>query len=74
MTAASNRYYVSADGDRLDQIVAGHYGNVEGGKVEAVLKANPGLAALGAVLGGGVRIALPEIETASPVETAALWG
>ena len=45
-----------------------------GGKVEAVLAANPGLGALGAVLEPGVRILLPDLVTSEPSETAQLWG
>ena len=74
MTAGSALSYVSSDGDVLDEIVAAHYGDTLDGKVEAVLDANPGLAALGPVLDAGVRIALPELETPDPVETVQLWG
>ncbi|EEB84205.1 hypothetical protein RGAI101_1355 [Roseobacter sp. GAI101] len=42
--------------------------------MEAVLAANPGLGALGAVLNAGVRILLPDLETSTPMETAQLWG
>jgi len=74
MTVVSDLYYVSVDGDMLDQIVAGHYGDTLGGKVEAVIAANPGIAALGAVLDAGLRIRLPDLDTATPVETEQLWG
>ncbi len=74
MTAVSDLYFVSSDGDLLDQVVAGHYGDTAGRKVEAVLAANPGLAARGAVLDAGVRILLPDLETSTPTETAQLWG
>lgn len=74
MTAGPDLYYVSSDGDVLDAIVAAHYGDTLDGKVEAVLAANPGLSALGAVLDAGVRIALPDLSTTGPVETEQLWG
>ncbi|SMX27304.1 Phage Tail Protein X [Pelagimonas phthalicica] len=71
---ASDLYYVTSDGDVLDQVVSAHYGDALGGKVEAVLRANSGLAAEGAVLRAGLRIALPERGNQTPVETAQLWG
>ncbi|WP_037228631.1 tail protein X [Roseobacter sp. GAI101] len=74
MTAVPGLYFVSSDGDVLDQVVASHYGDTSGLKVEAVLAANPGLGALGAVLNAGVRILLPDLETSTPMETAQLWG
>ena len=74
MTAGSGLYYVSSEGDVLDVIVAVHYGDTLGGKVEAVLAANPGLSAQGAVLAAGVRIILPDLSTTEPVETEQLWG
>jgi P2-like prophage tail protein X len=58
----------------LDAIVYSHYGDALDGKVEAVLSANPGLAAQGPVLKAGVRIFLPDLSTAAPTETAQLWG
>jgi len=74
MTAVSDLYFVSSEGDVLDQVVAAHYGDTLGGKVEAVLAVNPGLGALGAVLDPGVRIRLPDLDTSEPSETAQLWG
>lgn len=74
MTAVSDLFYVSSEGDVLDEVVAGHYGDTLDGKVEAVLAVNPGLAALGAVLSAGVRITLPDLITSTPVETEQLWG
>lgn len=74
MTAASDLFYVTSDGDVLDAIVAAHYGDTLDSKVEAVLAANPGLSALGAVLDAGVRITLPDLSTTGLVETEQLWG
>jgi phage tail protein X len=74
MMADSVQYYVSSDGDILDQIVFNHYGNTSARQVEAVLDANRGLAALGAVLSAGVRITLPVLTDDNPTETVSLWG
>lgn len=74
MAAVSPVYYNSSDGDVLDAIVAGYYGDTLDGKVEAVLAANPGLAALGAVLDARVRILMPDLSTSGPSETVQLWG
>lgn len=74
MTAAQDLYYVSSSGDVLDQVVAKHYGDTRGGKVEKVLAANPDLASKGAVLPAGVRITLPALDLDTPPETAQLWG
>ena len=74
MTADSGLYYVCSDGDVLDAIISRHYGDTLGTKLDRVLLANPGLASLGAVLGAGTRVFLPDIDTDAPVETAQLWG
>jgi phage tail protein X len=53
---------ITDDGtERLDQFVGRLYGRTLG-TVEAVLEANPGLAALGAYPPAGTRIALPRVE------------
>jgi phage tail protein X len=60
-------------GDMVDAICRRVYGD-ESGFVEAVLDANPGLAALGPVLPEGTRLTLPEIQpepTQEPLVT--LW-
>ncbi|WP_300067677.1 tail protein X [uncultured Ruegeria sp.] len=74
MTAVSGQYYLSKDGDVLDELVFAHYGDTAAGKVEAVLSANPGLAALGAVLDAGVSVFLPDVTSETPTETDQLWG
>lgn len=56
---ASN--YRTIDGDMVDAICYRHYGNSRGSTLEAVLTANPGLAARGPVLPAGVDIYLPDI-------------
>lgn len=73
MMAVSDQFYVSKDGDVLDQIIFNRYGNTSNGQVEAVLAANRGLAALGPVLEAGVRIRLPDLVDATPTETISLW-
>jgi len=47
-------------GDMVDAICRRVYGD-ESGFVEAVLDANPGLAALGPMLPGGTEVTLPEL-------------
>lgn len=75
MTAGSSPlYYLCSEGDVLDAIVAGHYGDTLGGKVEAVLAVNPHLPRLGAVLEAGVRVALPSLNSDEATETVQLWG
>ncbi|GHG11308.1 tail protein X [Paracoccus aerius] len=56
----------SIAGETVDLICRRHYGD-ESGFAEAVYDANRGLAALGAILPGGVAIVLPEV--ASAVQT-----
>lgn len=45
---------------RLDQLAHDAYGSERGGNVEALLAANPGLAALGAVIPRGTVVLLPQ--------------
>lgn len=66
--------YRTKDGDVLDAICARHYGDTPH-RVEAVLDANPGLAAHGPVLPSGILIELPVVEddaTDAPA-TIRLW-
>ncbi len=51
--------------DTVDALCWRHFGRTAG-IVEAVLDANPGLAALGPVLKAGVLVNLPEIQTSAP--------
>lgn len=74
MTVGSGDFYVSKDGDVLDRIVGQHYGDTSPEILRAVLEENPGLAAKGPVLAGGLRIWLPVIDRVQPLETAQLWG
>ena len=51
----------TSDGDRLDTLCFRYYGNLNG-TVEAVLDANPGLAAVAQPFDAGVVIVLPDID------------
>jgi phage tail protein X len=63
----------TAQGEMIDAICRRVYGG-ESGYVEAVLEANPGLAALDAVLPIGTEIKLPDIPKASKVvPVISLW-
>lgn len=53
--------YITKDGDRVDWICWRYYGRYRGGAVEAVLKANKGLADHGLLLPAGISITLPDI-------------
>ncbi len=64
--------YITKDGDMVDAIVCAQYG-AESPYAEAVLAANPGLAARGPHLPAGLTIELPEIEAQATVETVKLW-
>ena len=64
--------YVTQKGDMLDEICWHHYGRTSG-VVEAVLKANHGLADKGMVYDGGLEITLPEF-TADAIDVEeVLW-
>lgn len=73
MMVGSDQFYVSKDGDILDQIIFNRYGNTSNGQVEVVLAINRGLAALGPIFEAGVRIRLPDLVDAPPTETISLW-
>ncbi len=65
--------YRTKDGDVLDALCAKHYGDTPY-RVEGVIAANPGLAALGPVLPSGLIIELPEVEDAAQERpTIRLW-
>lgn len=66
--------YITNDNDRLDLICYRHYGRLEGGIVETVLVANPGLSAKPYILPAGVKIILPEIpDSFLENKTVKLW-
>ena len=65
--------YIARDGDVLDRICWLHYGQ-QGGAVEVVLAANPGLSGAGPILAAGRVIELPELpEPAQEIHTVRLW-
>ena len=51
---------IAPGGERLDRVAQELYGTERGGTVEALLLANPGLAALGPIIPEGVRLMVPE--------------
>lgn len=53
-------------GLRLDELAARATGSEQGGIVEAILAANPGLAALGPVLPLGTVVVVPDVVPAEP--------
>ncbi|MBS3958302.1 MAG: tail protein X [Xanthomonadaceae bacterium] len=53
--------YRTRAGDTVDLIVWRQYGRTDGGIVERVLAANPGLAEHGPRLPGGLRLILPSV-------------
>jgi len=53
--------YVTREGDMLDDICRRVYGEVRPGMVEAVLAANPNLAAYGFILPSRLTIKLPDL-------------
>lgn len=64
--------YTSVQGDTVDLVCRKVYGD-ESGYVEAVLVANPGLAALGAILPIGTLIKLPNLARPAELPTVSLW-
>lgn len=64
--------YATKDGDMLDWICNRNYGRTASA-VEAVLEANPGLAALGPVYDAGLLILLPELPEAPTQQLTRLW-
>ncbi|ATI41962.1 phage tail protein [Pacificitalea manganoxidans] len=66
-------FYRSKNGDTVDRIVWAHYGRQPAALIDAVLKANPGLAGQGALLPAGLRIALPEFAEDPDTASVRLW-
>lgn len=64
--------YITREGDMLDDVCRRVYGKQEPGQVEAVLAANPGLAARDPVLPAGVLITLPTLEAQGDTKVR-LW-
>lgn len=65
--------YTTQQGDTADLIALDHFGRTRGA-TEAILRANPGLAAAGTVLPEGLPVVIPTVapEPAQPV--IRLWG
>ncbi len=65
--------YRTKQGEMVDEIAWKQYGHQDG-TAEAVIDANPGLAALGPILPLGTVIVLPTIEAPSPENSLVrLW-
>lgn len=60
--------YPTVGGEMIDEIAWRHYGH-QIGTAEAVLEANPGLAAKGPILPPGLTIVLPVLVTPSATAT-----
>ena len=60
------------EGLMLDEVVQRLYGKTDG-PIEAVLDANPGLAALGVILPLGTVIRVPDFVEPKPEEPVRLW-
>ena len=65
--------YTTKAGDTVDYICWKYYGATNTGQVEAVLAANPGVAALGPELPAGLILTLPDV-TAKPTTITRLFG
>ena len=64
---------IAQQGDTVDSLCHRHLGRTSG-IVEATLEANPGLAALGAVLPMGTAVELPDsVATAPSIDRVQLW-
>jgi phage tail protein X len=68
-------FTVNVDGLCADELARRIYGSEHSGNTEAVLKANPGLAAEGLLLPRGRRVLLPDRPRpqAAPVATVNPW-
>lgn len=64
---------VAQAGDTLDYLCWRHYGATDNRVVETVLQANPGLAALGAVLPAGTEVRMPAVAQPAQTRGLRLW-
>lgn len=64
--------YTTRQGETVDLACLAHYGRTAK-VVEAVIEANPGLAALGVVLPIGTKIVMPIIATSTERRLVSLW-
>lgn len=65
--------YITKQGDTADLIAWNYYGTQGGRVTEQLLEANPGLAARGPLLPGGLVVQLPVIDTTEKVKGVKLW-
>ena len=66
-------YTVKPGGERLDRIAKAIYGTEQGGTVEALLDANPGIAALGVIVPDGMVLAVPPQVVAPDAGYVVAW-
>lgn len=66
------RVLIAFEGEAIDQLCRRAYGT-EAGHVEAVLDANPGLAALPKRLPAGTAVRVPDVVAQSPDPVVKLW-
>jgi phage tail protein X len=69
---ADTNFVIAAEGDSVDLIAYRRYGSH--GMEQAILEANPGLAALGPILPLGTRVALPAEEVKDRASSPRAWG
>ena len=65
--------YRTRDGDMADEIAFKQYGTTDGGVVEKLMAANPGLSKLGPRLPQGIIITLPDIDVVQKTQGVTLW-
>lgn len=66
--------YISRAGDTLAALAQRYYGSLNGRVVERLYEKNPGLASVGAVIPGGVKVELPPLPTeAAKEQFVRLW-
>lgn len=59
--------------ERLDRLARRIYGTEQGGTVEALLAANPGLADAGLTVPGGTIVETPEVDLTPPDDAVKPW-
>jgi phage tail protein X len=65
--------YITKQNDMLDAICQHTYGTHDGGVLEQVLVANPGLSFQSPLLPAGLQIELPAFAPATPSPVVRLW-
>jgi phage tail protein X len=73
--SATATFVVDVDGLTVDELARRVYGSERAGNTEALLKANPGLAAEGLLLPRGRRVVIPDRprQQAAPITTVNPW-